>query len=30
MMLIAQSRGEKMPIVTGDPVFADYGTQVIW
>ncbi len=29
-MLIAQSDVEKVPIVTIDPVFAEYGAQVIW
>jgi len=29
-MLIAQGQQEKLPIVTGDPVFADYGAEIIW
>ncbi|HTC08940.1 MAG TPA: type II toxin-antitoxin system VapC family toxin [Acetobacteraceae bacterium] len=29
-MLIAQCRAEGMPIVSGDPVFAQYRAQVIW
>jgi PIN domain nuclease of toxin-antitoxin system len=29
-MLIAQCRVEALPIVSGDPVFAQYGVQVIW
>ena len=29
-MLIAQSRIESMPVVTIDPVFRDYGVNVIW
>jgi len=29
-MLVAQCRHEALPIVSGDPVFAQYGVQVIW
>jgi PIN domain nuclease of toxin-antitoxin system len=29
-MLIVQSLMERIEIVSGDPVFADYGAQVIW
>jgi PIN domain nuclease of toxin-antitoxin system len=29
-MLIAQCRQEDLPIVFGDPVFAQYGVRVIW
>ena len=29
-MLIAQTRGENMQIVTGDKVFGDYGVAVVW
>jgi PIN domain nuclease of toxin-antitoxin system len=29
-ILIAQSRVEELPIVTRDPVFRDYGVDVIW
>ncbi len=29
-MLIAQSRLEKMPVVTVDPVFRDYGARTCW
>jgi PIN domain nuclease of toxin-antitoxin system len=29
-MLIAQSMLERVEIVTGDPVFLDYGAKVIW
>jgi PIN domain nuclease of toxin-antitoxin system len=29
-MLIAQCRHEELPIVSGDPVFAQYGVRVIW
>ena len=29
-MLIAQSRVEDLPVVTGDPVFGEYGVSVIW
>jgi PIN domain nuclease of toxin-antitoxin system len=29
-MLIAQARFEGIPIVSGDPVFTDYGTKIIW
>jgi len=29
-MLIAQSRVEGVPVVTGDPVFLEYAVQVIW
>ena len=29
-MLIAQSRIEGVPVVTRDPVFQDYGIDVIW
>lgn len=29
-LLIAQSRLERLPIVTADESFADYGVQVIW
>lgn len=29
-MLIAQCRHEALPIVSGDPVFAQYGVRVIW
>lgn len=29
-MLIAQALGERIDIVTGDNVFADYGARVIW
>jgi PIN domain nuclease of toxin-antitoxin system len=29
-MLIAQTREERTPIVSGDPVFRNYGASVIW
>jgi PIN domain nuclease of toxin-antitoxin system len=29
-MMVAQALAEGIPIVTGDPVFAAYGVQVIW
>jgi PIN domain nuclease of toxin-antitoxin system len=29
-MLIAQARREELHVVSGDPVFADYGVKVIW
>jgi PIN domain nuclease of toxin-antitoxin system len=29
-MLIAQATAETLPVVTNDPVFRDYGTQVLW
>lgn len=29
-MLMAQSRVEKMPVVTDDPVFREYGIETIW
>ena len=29
-MLIAQAAIENLRIITNDPVFRDYGTQVIW
>ena len=29
-MLAAQSQIEQMPLVTADPVFAQFGTQVMW
>ena len=29
-MLIAQGQLNKLPIVTGDPVFTDYGAEIIW
>ncbi|MHB1538503.1 MAG: type II toxin-antitoxin system VapC family toxin [Solirubrobacteraceae bacterium] len=29
-LLIAQAQAESMPIVTGDPAFADYEVTVIW
>ena len=29
-MLVAQSLAERLPIVTIDPVFRDYGARVIW
>jgi PIN domain nuclease of toxin-antitoxin system len=29
-MLIAQSILEQAPVITGDPVFGDYGAPVIW
>jgi PIN domain nuclease of toxin-antitoxin system len=29
-MLIAQCRHEALPIVSGDPVFAQYDMRVIW
>jgi PIN domain nuclease of toxin-antitoxin system len=29
-MLIAQARIERLPIVTIDPVFRDYGVRVVW
>lgn len=29
-MLIAQGQLERVGVVTGDPVFADYGAKVIW
>ena len=29
-VLIAQSLLESMPVVTADPVFADYGAAVVW
>ena len=29
-MMIAQALAEGIPIATGDPVFAEYGVQVVW
>lgn len=29
-LLIAQARARSLPIVTGDPAFADYDVTVIW
>jgi len=29
-MLIAQAAIEKLPVVTNDPIFPDYGARVIW
>ncbi len=29
-MLMAQSRLESVPVVTRDPIFAEYGIQVSW
>jgi PIN domain nuclease of toxin-antitoxin system len=29
-MLIAQAATEELRIVTNDPVFRDYGAQVLW
>jgi PIN domain nuclease of toxin-antitoxin system len=29
-MLIAQSRAEAVPVVSGDPIFAEYGVEVVW
>lgn len=29
-LLIAQSRLERLPIITRDPVFRDYGVEVVW
>lgn len=29
-MLIAQARVEDLPVVSGDPVFRDYGAAVVW
>ena len=29
-MLIAQAKIEKVPVITADPVFGDYGVRVLW
>lgn len=29
-MLMAQSKLEKLPLITSDPVFKEYGTRVVW
>lgn len=29
-LLIAQSQIEEIPVVTADPIFAEYGVEVIW
>lgn len=29
-MLIAQARSQGIPIISGDPVFPDYGAKIIW
>ena len=29
-MLIAQSQAEDMPVVTNDPIFANYGIDIVW
>ena len=29
-MLISQAAAESLPVVTNDPIFRDYGTQVLW
>jgi PIN domain nuclease of toxin-antitoxin system len=29
-MLIAQSRLERVPVVSGDRVFSEYGVEVVW
>jgi PIN domain nuclease of toxin-antitoxin system len=29
-MLISQSLAERIPIVTGDPVFAAYPAEIVW
>ena len=29
-MLIAQAQSERIPVVSGDPVFPDHGAKVIW
>jgi PIN domain nuclease of toxin-antitoxin system len=29
-LIISQSLGERIPLVTNDQVFADYGVQVVW
>lgn len=29
-LLIAQSRLERLPVVTADPLFAEYGVEVVW